>query len=60
MLLFPGQRRCGHPLKELVNPLVSHPSGVGEPGTPLIAAIVANGLLQLTGKPTSSLPFVRT
>ena len=41
-------------------PSANPPSGVGEPGTPLIAAIVANGLLQLTGKPTSSLPFVRT
>ena len=34
------------------------PTGVGEPGTPLMAPIVANALLQLTGKPTSSLPFV--
>ena len=35
------------------------PTGVGEPGTPLMAPIVANALLQLTGKPTSSLPFVK-
>ena len=35
------------------------PSGVGEPGTPVIAPAVANALLTLTGKPTSSLPLVR-
>jgi isoquinoline 1-oxidoreductase beta subunit len=34
------------------------PSGVGEPGTPLIAPAVANALLVLTGKSTASLPFV--
>jgi isoquinoline 1-oxidoreductase subunit beta len=32
---------------------------VGEPGVPLMAPIVASALLQLTGKPTSSLPFVK-
>lgn len=36
------------------------PSGVGEPGTPVIAPAVANALLALTGKPTASLPFVKT
>jgi isoquinoline 1-oxidoreductase beta subunit len=36
------------------------PSGAGEPGTPLIAPAVANALLVLTGKPTSSLPFIKT
>ncbi|MGA2951275.1 MAG: xanthine dehydrogenase family protein molybdopterin-binding subunit [Caulobacteraceae bacterium] len=35
------------------------PSGVGEPGTPVIAPAVANALLALTSKPTSSLPFVK-
>ena len=35
------------------------PSGAGEPGTPLIAPAVANALLVLTGKPTTSLPFVK-
>jgi isoquinoline 1-oxidoreductase beta subunit len=39
-------------------PSANPPSGVGEPGTPLIAPLVAAALLQLTGKPTSSLPFV--
>jgi len=35
------------------------PSGVGEPGTPVIAPAVANALLAITGKPTTSLPFVK-
>jgi len=35
------------------------PSGVGEPGTPVIAPAVANALFALNGKPTSSLPFVK-
>lgn len=34
------------------------PSGAGEPGVPPIAPAVANALLALTGKPTTSLPFV--
>ncbi|HZK98448.1 MAG TPA: xanthine dehydrogenase family protein molybdopterin-binding subunit [Caulobacteraceae bacterium] len=36
------------------------PSGVGEPGTPVIAPAVANALLAITGNPTTSLPFVKT
>lgn len=40
-------------------PSGAHPSGVGEPGTPVIAPAVANALLALTGKPTASLPFVK-
>jgi isoquinoline 1-oxidoreductase beta subunit len=36
------------------------PSGVGEPGTPVIAPAVANALLAITGKPTSKLPFVQS
>ncbi len=36
------------------------PSGVGEPGTPVIAPAVANALLEITGKPTTSLPLIRT
>ena len=40
-------------------PSANHPSGVGEPGTPVIAPAVANALLAMTGKPTTSLPFVK-
>jgi len=43
-----------------IMPSMNHPSGVGEPGTPVIAPAVANALLALTGKPTASLPFVKT
>jgi isoquinoline 1-oxidoreductase beta subunit len=39
-------------------PSTNPPSGIGEPGTPLIAPAVANALLALTGKATTSLPFV--
>jgi isoquinoline 1-oxidoreductase beta subunit len=35
------------------------PSGVGEPGTPVIAPAVANALLALGQPPTTSLPFVK-
>jgi isoquinoline 1-oxidoreductase beta subunit len=41
-------------------PSSGHPTGVGEPGTPVIAPAVANALLAQTGKPTSRLPFVQT
>jgi isoquinoline 1-oxidoreductase subunit beta len=41
-------------------PSTRRPSGVGEPGTPVIGPAVANALLTLTGKPTASLPLVRT
>ncbi|HEY3694358.1 xanthine dehydrogenase family protein molybdopterin-binding subunit [Phenylobacterium sp.] len=40
-------------------PSTAAPSGAGEPGTPVIAPAVANALLALTGKPTTSLPFVK-
>ncbi|MDB5482769.1 MAG: isoquinoline 1-oxidoreductase [Caulobacteraceae bacterium] len=39
-------------------PSRAKPSGVGEPGTPVIGPAVANALLAITGKPTRSLPFV--
>ncbi|HTX48081.1 MAG TPA: xanthine dehydrogenase family protein molybdopterin-binding subunit [Caulobacteraceae bacterium] len=40
-------------------PSGARPSGVGEPGTPVIAPAVANALLAITGKPTTSLPLVK-
>jgi isoquinoline 1-oxidoreductase beta subunit len=43
-----------------VLPSANPPSGVGEPGTPVIAPAVANALLALTGLPTSSLPLVKS
>ncbi len=39
-------------------PSTAPPTGVGEPGTPLMAPIVASALLTMTGKPTTRLPFV--
>jgi isoquinoline 1-oxidoreductase beta subunit len=39
-------------------PSASPPTGAGEPGTPVIIAAVANALLALNGKATSSLPLV--
>jgi len=41
-------------------PSMRRPSGVGEPGTPVIAPAVANALLRLTGQPTTSLPLVKS
>jgi isoquinoline 1-oxidoreductase beta subunit len=40
-------------------PSLERPSGVGEPGTPVIAPAVANAILALNGKATTSLPFVK-
>ena len=42
-----------------VVPSANAPTGVGEPGVPPIAPLVANALLQLNGKPISSLPIVK-
>jgi len=46
-------------VETIILPSANPPSGVGEPGTPVIGPAVANALLLLTGKPTLSLPFVR-
>jgi isoquinoline 1-oxidoreductase beta subunit len=40
-------------------PSPNPPSGVGEPGTPVIAAAVANALLAMGQPATTSLPFVK-
>ena len=39
-------------------PSTEAPTGVGEPGTPVIGPAVANALLALTGKPTRTLPIM--
>ena len=40
-------------------PSRNRPSGVGEPGTPVIAPAVANALLAMNGQATARLPMVR-
>ncbi|HKP77571.1 MAG TPA: xanthine dehydrogenase family protein molybdopterin-binding subunit [Phenylobacterium sp.] len=40
-------------------PSTAPPSGVGEPGTPVIGPAVANALLAISGQPTLSQPFVK-
>jgi len=37
----------------------AHPTGCGEPGTPVIIPAVANAILAASGQATSSLPFVK-
>ncbi|RAK59773.1 xanthine dehydrogenase family protein molybdopterin-binding subunit [Phenylobacterium hankyongense] len=41
-------------------PSANPPSGVGEPGTPVIGPAVANALLAMGQAPTTSLPLVKT
>jgi isoquinoline 1-oxidoreductase beta subunit len=40
-------------------PSAAPPTGIGEPGTPVIGPAVANALLAITGQPTLSQPFVK-
>ena len=43
-----------------IMPSAAHPTGVGEPGTPVIIPAVANALLAAGGPATTSLPFVKS
>lgn len=43
----------------LAQPAGAHPTGVGEPGTPVIGPAVANALLALTGEAITAQPFVK-
>jgi isoquinoline 1-oxidoreductase beta subunit len=46
-------------IESYIMPSGAHPSGVGEPGTPVIIPAVANALLAGGHGPTTSLPFVK-
>jgi isoquinoline 1-oxidoreductase beta subunit len=60
---FDGYRVLRHneapAVETYILPSSNPPSGVGEPGTPVIAPAVANALLAMGQAPTTSLPFVK-
>jgi isoquinoline 1-oxidoreductase beta subunit len=60
---FDGYRVLRHneapTVETYILPSSNPPSGVGEPGTPVIAPAVANALLAMGQPPTTSLPFVK-
>lgn len=60
---FDGYRVLRHSEAPIVEtyilPSANPPSGVGEPGTPVIAPAVANALLAMGQPATTSLPFVK-
>lgn len=60
---FDGYRVLRHAeaptVETYIVPSSNPPSGVGEPGTPVIAPAVANALLAMGEAPTTSLPFVK-
>ena len=60
---FDGYRVLRHGeapnVETYIVPSANPPSGVGEPGTPVIAPAVANALLAMGRPPTTSLPFVK-
>ena len=45
------------PIEVVVIPSTEKPSGVGEPGTPVIAPALANAILAMDGKPVRALPL---
>jgi isoquinoline 1-oxidoreductase beta subunit len=57
---YPVLRMEAMPAVEVhIVPSTAPPSGVGEPGTPPIAAALCNALFALTGRRIRSLPLVR-
>ena len=45
------------PIEVVIVPSQEKPTGVGEPGTPVIAPALANAILAMNGKPVRSLPL---
>ena len=57
---YPVLRLNSMPVVEVhIVPSTEPPSGIGEPGTPLMAAVMGNALFTLTGQRVRSLPLVR-
>ena len=57
---YPVLRMDAMPEVEVhIVPSTEKPSGIGEPGTPLMAAALGNALFALTGRRIRSLPLVR-
>jgi isoquinoline 1-oxidoreductase beta subunit len=57
---YPVLRMFSMPVVEVhIVPSAAPPSGIGEPGTPLMAAALGNALFALTGQRVRSLPLVR-
>jgi isoquinoline 1-oxidoreductase beta subunit len=57
---YPVLRMDAMPKVEVhIVPSTENPSGIGEPGTPLMAAALCNALFALTGRRIRSLPLVR-
>ena len=57
---YPVLRFNSMPVVEVhIVPSTAPPSGIGEPGTPLMAAVLGNALFALTGQRVRSLPLVR-
>jgi isoquinoline 1-oxidoreductase beta subunit len=57
---YPVLRLSSMPRVEVhIVPSTAPPSGIGEPGTPLMAAVLGNALFALTGQRVRSLPLVR-
>jgi isoquinoline 1-oxidoreductase beta subunit len=57
---YPVLRMDAMPVVEVhIVPSTEPPSGIGEPGTPLMAAAVCNAIFALTGRRIRSLPLTR-